>query len=122
MRIILYILAWLWSFPLSLLMLLVSLPCGPRGLRMRAGVLELRVRRLPYAGMTWGRVILYRRADWKMPARLRRHEHRHVWWCDRLGVFAAPAYGVASLISLARKTGLYQGNWFERDARAHEEP
>lgn len=49
------------------------------------------------------------------------HERVHVRQCECGGPLFIPAYLAASAWSWLRGTGSYQGNYFERQARIHEE-
>jgi hypothetical protein len=110
-------LGFVWSLPLTLAGLVISVFCGPTRCEWRDGCVEIIVRRWVrgFGTFTCGRTILYR-SD-QDPSYHRAHEHSHARDCDLWGVLIVPAYGIASLISRLRGTGWYWGNWFEARAR-----
>lgn len=71
--------------------------------------------RLRIGAMTLGGVILAR--DEATAAYHWQHELRHVAQARRWGPLFLPAYGLASLVSLATGQDGYLGNFFEVDAR-----
>lgn len=125
------LLAYLWASPCSLLGLLVAGWMWPWGAsaRVAAGVLEIHgtrpapawmsvLRRLPFAGLTLGHVVLARsRGDLD---RLRAHERAHVTQYERWGPLFFVAYGLSSLICRAQGRCAYEDNHFEIQARAAE--
>ena len=66
------------------------------------------------SAMTLGHVVLGR--DLVLLEMTRPHERVHVRQCERWGIFFLPAYGIASLIALARGGNMYRDNVFEREA------
>ena len=66
------------------------------------------------SAMTLGHVVLGR--DEMALELTRPHERVHVRQCERWGIFFLPAYGIASLIALARGGSMYRDNVFEREA------
>ena len=124
--------AWVyvWAFPTTLIGLIIGLPdlrhativdgvleiCGPwtnwllrHGTLLKGGALA----------MTLGHVVLGR--DHEALETTRQHERVHVRQAARWGPLFLPAYGVASLIALARGQGAYMGNAFEREAYAEDQ-
>jgi hypothetical protein len=71
-----------------------------------------------WAGITIGQVIIFE-SD-VVDLTLLTHELRHVWQQRRWGPLFFPAYGVASLLALARGGHAYRDNPFEVDARKAE--
>lgn len=69
------------------------------------------------AAQTVGRYVFSRDP---LPDLLVRHESEHVVQWRRWGPLFLPAYLAASLVAWLRGEGAYQGNWFEREARARE--
>ena len=65
-------------------------------------------------GKVNGHVVLGR--DLMLLEMTRPHERVHVRQCERWGIFFLPAYGIASLIALARGGSMYRDNGFEREA------
>ena len=66
------------------------------------------------SAMTLGHVVLGR--DLMLLELTRPHERVHVRQCERWGIFFLPAYGIASLIAVARGGSMYRDNAFEREA------
>ncbi len=123
---------YLWALPNTLIgMLLVAAALRGGGMRVVGGVLEVHgpvvaaiLRRgVPLAGgaaaITFGHVVAAHNRDMLDATRL--HERVHVWQCECWGPLFIPAYLVASAWSWLRGTGSYHGNYFERQARIHEE-
>ena len=116
-------LGYLWAAPCSLLGLLLALPlllCGARAGRQQ-GALEIalwpddKVRRLPFAAITFGHVIIGQNRQ--LLARLRAHEQVHVRQYQRWGVLFLLAYPAASLWLWLRGKRPYRDNPFEVEAR-----
>jgi hypothetical protein len=117
-----------WAAPCSLLgLLLALLPllCGAR-LRVVRGVIEISaptragrgwtwVRRLPFAAITFGHVVLA--AGPRAMARWRSHERVHVRQYERWGVLFVPAYLLAGAWQWRRGRSAYWHNPFEVQAR-----
>lgn len=121
-------LRYLWAFPttcVGLLFLPLALLSGG-GYHVVDGVLEIHgglvdrfLRRCTLleggaSAMTLGHVVLGR--DELLLELTRPHERVHVRQCERWGIFFLPAYGIASLIALARGGNVYRDNAFEREA------
>jgi hypothetical protein len=66
-----------------------------------------------FAAITMGQVIVWGNG---VMSGLIRHEARHAWQAQRLGILFFPAYLIGWVVAGCR----YSENWFERDARAHE--
>lgn len=119
---------YLWAAPNSLigLLFLPSALFTSGGCRAVGGVLELHSGFISWvlrscvplpggaAAMTLGHVVLGR--DPQALARTRAHERVHVRQCERWGPGFIPAYLLASAWGLVTGTGMYHGNWFEREA------
>ncbi len=123
----------LWAAPTSALGLIMALPVLAAGgaLRRVGSTLEValhrdalpsrsRWRRVPFAAITLGHVIVARCGD--DLERWRAHERVHVQQCERLGPFFVPAYLLASAAAWWRGDCPYRGNRFEVEAYASEEP
>jgi len=121
-------LVYLWALPTTLLGL-VFLPLAlisGGGYQIVDGVMEIHggfvdffLRRCTMlkggaSAMTLGHVVLGR--DVLLLDLTRPHERVHVRQCERWGIFFLPAYGIASLIALARGGNMYRDNAFEREA------
>ena len=115
--------AYLWAAPCSLPGLLLAallLPCGGCA-RWQQGALEVALppwrwlRRLPFAAITLGHVILGQ--DLATLAALRPHEQVHVRQFQRWGVLMLLAYPAASLWQWLRGRRPYWDNPFEVAAR-----
>jgi len=76
-------------------------------------------RRLPFAAITFGQVILG--VSHAELARVRAHERVHVRQYERLGVFFLLAYPLASVLAWRRGLCPYRGNRFEIEAYAVDE-
>ena len=123
---------YLWTSPTSLagLALLVPTLCTRGHAKVVDGVLELSgglsawilKHCTPLKGgataMTLGHVVIAR--DEAAHDRTRRHERAHVRQAEKWGPLFFPAYGVASLIALARGQHFYRDNAFEREAYEEE--
>ena len=72
------------------------------------------LRRLPFAAITFGHVVVA--LSGRQLAVLRAHEHVHVRQYEVLGALFFPAYALASLVALARRRSAYAGNAFEVQA------
>ncbi|MEQ6291862.1 hypothetical protein ACFPAG_14730 [Vogesella sp. GCM10023246] len=116
-------LGYLWAAPCSLPGLLLAallLSCGGRA-QWQQGVLEVALppwrwlRRLPFAAITLGHVILG--LDLATLAALRAHEQVHVRQFRRWGVLLLLAYPAASLWQWLRGRRPYWDNPFEVQAR-----
>jgi len=116
-----------WAAPCSLVGALLGLPILAAGgtARRRGPALEIvvhrgstptdsRLRRLPFAAITFGHVILAASGG-ELDA-LRAHEHVHVRQYEVLGLLFFPAYAAASLVALLRGRDPYTDNAFERHA------
>lgn len=123
------LLAYLWALPCSLLGLLAAGLMWPWGgvANFRAGVLEVHatrpppswmglLRRLPFAGLTLGHVVLAR-SRFELD-RLRVHERVHVAQYERWGPIFLLAYPLSSLVRWAGGRRAYEDNHFEIEARA----
>ena len=122
------LLVYLWALPttsLGLIFFPLAVVSGG-GFQVVDGVLELHggfvdffLRRCTLlkggaSAMTLGHVVLGR--DLTLLETTRPHERVHVRQCERWGIFFLPAYGIASLIALARGGSMYRDNAFEREA------
>lgn len=125
------ILKYLWASPCSALGVLLALPFLLLGAsaRIRAGVLEVSfasptqtlataLLKLPFAGITFGHVVLATTAD--LQDRLRPHERVHVAQYERWGPVFLLAYPLSSLVQMVRGACPYRDNHFELQARATE--
>ncbi len=123
---------YLWALPnTSIGMLLAAAALRGGGMRVVGGVLEVHgpvvgliLRRgVPLAGgaaaITFGHVVAAHNPEMLDATRV--HERVHVWQGECWGPLFIPAYLVASAWSGLRGTGSYHGNYFERQARIHEE-
>lgn len=114
---------YLWAAPCSLLGLLLAAPLLLAGgsARRQQGALEVAVpgwrwlRRLPFAAITVGHVIIGQ--DHALLAALRAHEQVHVRQFQRWGVLLLLAYPAASLWQWLRGRRPYWDNPFEVQAR-----
>jgi hypothetical protein len=70
------------------------------------------------AAITFGHVVVG--ADRLALDLTRRHERVHVRQCERWGPAFIPAYLIAGLWALAKGTGAYRGNYFEKQARRQD--
>jgi len=125
------LLTYLWALPCSVVGLLAASMMWPWGASasFRAGVLEVHgthsppawmglLRRLPFAGLTLGHVVLARsRIELD---RLRVHERVHVAQYERWGPIFFVAYPLSSLVCWARGRRAYEDNPFEIQARSAE--
>lgn len=125
------LLAYLWASPCSLAGLLATSWMWPwcASANFRDGVLEVhgtrslpawlgRLRKLPFAGLTLGHVVLARsRGELD---RLRVHERAHVAQYERWGPIFFVAYPLSSLICWAQGRRAYEDNHFEIQARSAE--
>lgn len=122
------IIRYLWAFPTTLVGLLflpLALVSGG-GYQVVDGVIEIHgglvrffLRRCTLlkggaSAMTLGHVVLG--CNVLLLELTRTHERVHVRQCERWGIFFLPAYGIASLIALARGGNMYLDNAFEREA------
>lgn len=116
-----------WAAPCSLVGALLGLLILAAGgtARRRGPALEIvvhrgstptdsRLRRLPFAAITFGHVIVAT-SGCELDA-LRAHEHVHVRQYEVLGLLFFPAYAAASLVALLRGRDPYTDNAFERHA------
>ena len=114
----------LWASPCSLVGIALAVPVlAAGGAAKRVGpAIEIVVhrhdlpdhsllRRLPFAAITFGHVILA--LSGRQLATLRAHEHVHVRHYAALGPLFFPAYAAASLVALVRGRCPYAGNAFE---------
>lgn len=117
----------LWASPCSLIGIALAIPVlAAGGAARRVGpAIEVVVhrngvprhsalRRLPFAAITLGHVIVA--LGGRELAALRAHEHIHVRQYEALGVLFFPAYAMASLVALVRGRCPYAGNAFEVQA------
>lgn len=126
-------LGYVWASPNTALGLLAALlMLATRGraqvvdgvLEVHGGIVAWMLRRLPIgsggaAAMTLGHVVVGLDAD--RLALTREHERVHVAQYERWGPFFLPAYGLSSLVCLARGEKPYRDNAFEREAYAVDE-
>jgi len=122
------ILVYLWALPTTLVGLAFLPPALISGggyqvvdgvLEIHGGFVEFFLRRCTLlkggaSAMTLGHVVLGR--DVMLLELTRPHERVHVRQCERWGIFFLPAYGIASLLALARGGSMYRDNAFEREA------
>lgn len=121
-------LIYLWAGPTSLIglcLLPIALLSGGRA-RCVDGVIEIYGGAITFllryctllrggaSALTLGHVVLARNAE--LLNATRAHERVHVRQCERWGPLFLPAYGIASLIALARGQHAYRDNAFEREA------
>jgi hypothetical protein len=123
---------YLWASPNSVIGLLFvpTVFVGSGGIQIVDGVLELHgsfiswVLRhcVPMPGGAWaitfGHVVLGR--DETALTLTRMHERVHVRQYERWGPAFIPAYLLAAVWGLITGTGMYHGNWFEREAMQGE--
>ena len=123
------LLKYLWASPCSAVgLVLAGIPCllGARG-RVRGGVLEVAfadpthalargLLKLPYAGITFGHVVLA--PTHQLQEALRAHERAHVAQYERWGPVFLVAYPLSSLVQVLRGRRGYADNHFEVQARA----
>jgi hypothetical protein len=88
-------------------------------LELYGGIVEFVLRRCTLleggaSAMTLGHVVLGRNREALDGSR--QHERVHVRQCERWGPLFLPAYGIASLIAMARGQRAYLDNPFEREA------
>jgi hypothetical protein len=126
------LLRYLWALPTTCVGLLIApAAMSPHGrISVVDGVLEMHSPLIaallryvvPIAGgaaaMTLGHVVIGR--DESCLARTRCHERVHVRQCEAWGPAFIPAYLAAGLWGLISGKGMYQGNYFERQACRHE--
>lgn len=117
----------LWAAPCSMLGIALAIPVlASGGTARRVGpAIEVVVhqdtlpsrsplRRLPFAAITFGHVIVAQSG--RQLDVLRAHEHVHVRQYEVLGPLFFAAYALASLVALARGRSAYAGNAFEVQA------
>jgi len=110
-------------------LVLAAVPClfGARG-RVRSGVLEVAfsdpshalargLLRLPYAGITFGHVVLA--PTHQLQEALRAHERAHVAQYETWGPVFLIAYPLSSLVQVLRGRRGHADNHFEVQARAN---
>jgi len=126
------IVRYLWTFPVTLLGVLIALAARGSGgtLHCVEGVLEVaggwpaRVLRRgfpfsgPVAALTLGHVVVGVSSGTLMATRI--HERTHVRQFERWGVLLLVLYPLAGLIAWLRGGDPYRDNLFEREARATE--
>jgi len=132
MRKVLWLVGYLWAFPVTVLGLLFSLLFARLESVDAEYILHFvvqpgtplawYVRRFNIAAFTLGAVVTYARDEGPRQVRLVRHERAHVVQTLALGPLFLPLYGLASLWELARGRHPYHDNWFEVRARAAEVP
>ncbi len=132
MRKVLWLVGYLWAFPVTALGLLFSLLFARLESVDAEYILHFVVqpgtplawymRRFHIAAFTLGAVVTYARDEGPRQVRLVRHERAHVVQTLALGPLFLPLYGLASLWELARGNHPYHDNWFEVRARAAEVP
>jgi len=132
MRKVLWLVGYLWAFPVTALGLLFSLLFARLESVDAEYILHFVVqpgtplawymRRFNIAAFTLGAVVTYARDEGPRQVRLVRHERAHVVQTLALGPLFLPLYGLASLWELARGNHPYHDNWFEVRARAAEVP
>lgn len=122
-------LKYLWASPCSAIgLVLASVPCllGASG-RLRRGVLEVAfsepnhalaqwLLRLPYAGITFGHVVLA--PTHQLQDALRAHERAHVAQYEAWGPMFLIVYPLSSLVQVLRGRRGHADNHFEVQARA----
>jgi hypothetical protein len=126
------LLKYLWASPCSAIGL--ALACGPCLLgataRARGGVVEIgfadsshgvaqRLEKLPYAGITFGHVVLA--PTHRLHDTLRAHERAHVAQYEAWGPMFLIAYPLSSLAQWCAGRRAYVDNAFEVQARAAEQ-
>ena len=80
---------------------------------------DLVLKKSQKTAITLGEVVLYRPGQF-IPRRAK-HECRHIHQYEQWGPFFLPAYLVACVVAKAEGGHPYRDNWFEKDARAHED-
>ncbi len=132
MRKVLWLVGYLWAFPVTALGLLFSLLFARLESVDAEYILHFvvqpgtplawYVRRFNIAAFTLGAVVTYAREEGPRQVRLVRHERAHVMQTLALGPLFLPLYVLASLWELVRGNHPYLDNWFEVRARAAEVP
>ena len=127
MKLVLYVLGFIWALPLSIIGAVLSLVYGPKAVRWQNGVLLVQVRWLigfkDTIGQTFGIYIFLKppiNEDVTSLDRIIAHERTHTFQGFRWGIFFIFAYPLASLIAWARGKHFYRDNYFEIKARAAE--
>src|SRR5262245_23260334 len=119
---------YLWASPNSLIGLLFvpTIFVASGGVRVVDGVLEVHGSLISWvlrhvvpmdggaAAITFGHVVLGR--DEEALAFTRVHERVHVRQYELWGPAFIPVYLLAAMWGLVTGTGMYSGNWFEREA------
>ena len=119
----------LWALPCSVVGLALAVPvlCMGGTVRRVEHTLEVALAshqrqlpnwasQLPFAGITFGHVVLGQSHE--VLAALRPHERVHVKQYERLGLLFFVAYPASSLVALLRGQCPYRGNRFEQEAYA----
>jgi glutathione S-transferase len=132
MRKVLWLVGYLWAFPVTVLGLLPALLFARLESVDAEYILHFvvqpgtplawYVRRFNIAAFTLGAVVTYAREEGPRQVRLVRHERAHVMQTLALGPLFLPLYVLASLWELVRGNHPYLDNWFEVRARAAEVP
>lgn len=129
MKKLLIVLGQIWLSPITLLGFLLALVGGvtfrefDRNLGVfhyyvdSQGLIDLFLTKGRFAGFTVGSVVFFRTEPLTRSESLVAHEHQHVRQGMVFGPFWTLVYCIASVISYCQGTGLYQGNWFEVNAR-----
>ena len=127
-------LKYVWAFPNTLIgLVLLPAAVGSRsGMQTVDGVLEIHGPVIDWllqhavplrggaAAITFGHIVAGRdleTLDWT-----RAHERVHVRQCEVWGPAFIPAYLLASAWAWMQGEGAYEGNYFERQARAEDGP
>ena len=126
-------LKYAWAFPNTLIgLLLLAAAVGSRSGRQTVhGVLEIHGPAIDWllrhavplrggaAAITFGHIVAGR--DLETLDMTRAHERVHVRQCEVWGPAFIPAYLVASAWAWIQGHGAYEGNYFERQARAEDD-
>lgn len=124
------VLHYLWASPNTAMgaLLLPSVAARGGGVQVVDGVLEIHSPAIAWilgtcvpidggaAAITLGHIVAGR--DARTLSATRAHERVHVRQCERWGPAFIPAYLCASLIAAVTGADAYEGNYFERQARA----
>ena len=126
-------LKYLWAAPCTAVGALIggAICCFGASPRFVGGVIEIgfvnrnhpgarALFQLPFSGITFGHVVLAPTHEYQ--ATLRQHERVHVSQYERWGLLFFVLYPANSLFQLYRGRRPYFDNYFEAQARAHEDP
>lgn len=125
---VLYILGYIWAFPVTVLGWVWShlggvegnpliRPHGHRVYVATKGGLNYRwFTKYKFAGYTLGAITVVCSHEWLKYRWLLEHEFRHTQQCFVFGIFDLPLYALSSLICWIKREDPYWDNVFEKDA------